>query len=364
MKIFDKYTLGALELSNRMVMAPMTRCRAVGNLPNDLMVEYYAQRASAGLIISEGTAPSINGMGYVRMPGIFTDAQVIGWRRVTDAVHERGGKIFMQLMHTGRVSHPLNMARGAVIMAPSAVPLEGQLYTDEAGLQNFPLAKEMSLEEIENTVKEYVHAAQNAIKAGFDGIELHGANGYLIEQFLNPGANKRTDIYGGSIENRCRFALDVAAEVSKAIGADRVGIRISPYGSYKGVTPVYDTVSETNAYLAQQLGKVGIIYMHIVDHSNSGTPHVPQEIKNKIARAFGGTMIASGGFDLVRANATLEKGEGDLVAFARSFLANPDLVFRFKHNIALNGFDKSTFYTPSERGYTDYSFARENVENQ
>ena len=364
MKIFEKYKLGALELSNRMVMAPMTRCRAVGNLPNDLMVEYYAQRASAGLIISEGTAPSINGLGYVRMPGIFTETQITGWRRVTDAVHARGGKIFMQLMHTGRVSHPSNMARGAVILAPSAVPLAGQLYTDEAGLQDFPLAKEMSLADIENTLEEYVHAAQNAIKAGFDGIELHGANGYLIEQFLNPGTNMRTDIYGGSIENRCRFALEVAERVSKAIGADRVGIRISPYGSYKGVIPVYDTVSETNAYLAQQLGKLGVVYMHIVDHSSNGTPHVPQEIKNKIARAFGGTMIASGGFDLAKANTTLEKGEGDLVAFARSFLANPDLVFRFKHNIALNGFDKSSFYTPTEKGYTDYSFARENAEKE
>lgn len=364
MKIFEKYTLGKVELSNRTVMAPMTRCRAVGNLPNDLMVEYYAQRAGAGLIISEGTAPSVNGLGYARMPGIFTDAQVTSWRRVTNAVHERGGKIFMQLMHTGRVSHPFNMARGAVILAPSAVPLEGQLYTDEAGLQNFPLAKEMSLGDIENTMKEYAHAAQNAIKAGFDGIELHGANGYLIEQFLNPGTNIRTDNYGGNIENRCRFALEVAAHVSKAIGADRVGIRISPYGSYKGVIPAYNTVGETNAYLAQQLGKLGVVYMHIVDHSSNGTPHVPQEIKNKIARAFGGTMIASGGYDLAKANAALEKGEGDLVAFARSFLANPDLVYRFKHNIALNIYDRTTFYTPTERGYTDYSFARENVEKE
>lgn len=361
MKIFEKYTLGGIELSNRTVMAPMTRCRAVGNLPNDLMVEYYAQRAGAGLIISEGTAPSVNGLGYARMPGIFTEAQIMGWRRVTSAVHERGGKIFMQLMHTGRVSHPLNMARGAVILAPSAVPLEGQLYTDEAGLQNFPLAKEMSLADIENTIEEYVHAAENAIKAGFDGIELHGANGYLIEQFLNPGANIRTDEYGGSVENRCRFGVEVAARVAQAIGGDRTGIRISPYGSYKGVIPVYDTIGETNTYLSQQLGKLGVVYMHIVDHSSNGTPDVPQEIKNKISRAFGGTMIASGGFDLVRANETLEKGEGDLVAFARSFLANPDLVFRFKHSIALNAFDKSTFYTPTEKGYTDYSFARENL---
>src|SRR5690554_1445728 len=349
MKIFEKYTLGGIELSNRIVMAPMTRCRAVGNLPNDLMVEYYAQRASAGLIISEGTAPSINGMGYVRMPGILSEAQVSGWNRASEAVHARGGKIFMQLMHTGRVSHPLNMARGAAILAPSAIPLEGQLYTDAASLQNFPLAKEMSEDDIENTLEEYVAAAKNAIRAGFDGVELHGANGYLIEQFLNPGTNRRTDRYGGNIQNRCRFALETAERVAKAIGAERVGIRISPYGSYKGVTPVYDTVSETNVYLAQQLGKIGIVYMHIVDHSSNGTPHVPQEIKNKIARAFGGTMIASGGFDLQKANATLDKGEGDLVAFARSFLANPDLVFRFKHGIELNEFDRTTFYTPSEK---------------
>src|SRR5690554_3695787 len=299
MKIFEKYTLGKIELNNRIVMAPMTRCRAVGNLPNDLMVEYYGQRASAGLIISEGTAPSINGLGYARMPGIFSDSQVSGWQRVTRAVRARGGKMFMQIMHTGRVSHPLNMARGSVILAPSAVPLEGQLYTDEAGLQNFPLAKEMSLEDIKNTLDEYEHAARNAIKAGFDGVELHGANGYLIEQFLNPGTNLRTDNYGGNIENKCRFALEVAERVSAAIGGDRVGIRISPYGSYKGVIPVYNTVSETNTYLAQQLGKIGVVYMHIVDHSSSGTPDVPQEIKNKIGRAFGGTMIASGGFDLL-----------------------------------------------------------------
>ena len=357
MKIFEEFQLGNITLKNRIVMAPMTRCRAVHNIPNELMAEYYAQRADAGLIISEGTAPSINGLGYARMPGIFTDEQIEGWKKVTEAVHNKGGKIFLQIMHTGRVSHPLNMAKGAEILAPSAIPLDGELYTDQEGLKSFPIAKVMTEKDIENTIAEYVLAAKNAITAGFDGVELHGANGYLIEQFINPGTNIRNDKYGGSIENRCRFALEVAEGVARQIGGHRTGMRISPYGSYKGVTPVYDTINETNTYLSQKLGKIGLVYMHIVDHSSTGTPDVPQEIKNKISRAFGGTMIDSGGLGFEKANESLERGFGDLVAFARIFLANPDLVYRFKNSLELNEPIKETFYTPGAKGYTDYAFA-------
>lgn len=360
--IFDAFTLGDLKLKNRMVMAPMTRCRAEGNTPNELMVRYYAQRATAGLIITEGTAPSKNGLGYARMPGIFTDEQIDGWRGVSEAVHQNGGKIFMQLMHTGRVSHPYNMLPGAEIVAPSAVPLSGQLYTERAGKQDFPLAREMSLSDIEQAIDEYAVAAKNAVAAGMDGVELHGANGYLLEQFLNPASNKRTDRYGGSVENRCRFVIEVTERVIDAIGGKRTGIRVSPFGTYKDMTADYDSVYETNVFLARELGKLGVVYMHIVDHSSDGFPEVPERIKDEIAAAFGGVMIASGGLDLEKAEAILESGKGDLVAFARAFLANPDLVYRFKNKLPLNKIDRKTFYTRGEKGYTDYPFADSKLE--
>ncbi len=232
MKLFSNYKLGNIELKNRTVMAPMTRSRAINNIPNDLMVEYYVQRSDAGLIVTEGVAPSANGLGYPRIPGIYNKSQLEGWKKVTKDVHEKGGKIFIQFMHTGRASHPDNMEEGTEVLAPSAIALSGEMWTDQNGMQPYPVPKEMTLQDIEQTENEYVQAAKNAIEAGFDGVELHGANGYLIDQFINTASNKRSDKYGGSSENRSRFAIEVAKKVVDAIGPERTAIRLSPYGAF------------------------------------------------------------------------------------------------------------------------------------
>jgi len=351
--LFSPVTLGRYELSNRIVMAPMTRSRAIGNIPNELMATYYRQRASAGLIITEGTTPSPNGLGYPRIPGIFSREQVEGWKGVTQAVHEEGGRIFVQLMHTGRVGHPHNLPEGAEVLAPSAVPLPGQMYTDQEGPLDHPLARAMTGDEVVATIEEYVVAAKNAIEAGFDGIELHGANGYLIEQFIHPHTNQRTDEWGGSIEKRARFALEVAEKTAEAIGKDRVGIRFSPYGAFNDM-PSYPEVDEMYTYLAKALNGIGILYIHTVDHSAMGAPEVPDGIKSAMREAFRGTLILSGGYDAARAEADLQAGKGDLVAFGKPFLANPDLVTRFKKGLPLNQPHFDTFYTPGAEGYTDY----------
>jgi N-ethylmaleimide reductase len=356
MKLFSKYNLGNLELRNRIVMAPMTRSRAINNIPNDLMVEYYQQRADSGLIITEGIAPSANGLGYARIPGLYSNDQIEGWKKVTDGVHKKGGKIIAQLMHTGRVSHKDNMEDGAEVIAPSAVALEGEMYTDANGMQAYPTPKEMTLIDIEQTQDEYVQAAKNAIKSGFDGIELHGANGYIIDQFINTATNKRNDTYGGSMENRSRFAIEVAQKVAKAIGRERTGIRLSPYGAFNGME-VFDKLEETYEYLAGELGKIKLLYIHIVDHSSMGAPEVKNSVKSKIKNAFGGTIIVSGGFDQEKAEKALQENKGDLTAFGRPFIANPDLVYRMENNITLNSPDFDTFYTPGEKGYTDYPTA-------
>jgi N-ethylmaleimide reductase len=332
----------------------MTRSRATGNIPNDLMAKYYSQRANAGLIITEGTSPSPNGLGYARIPGIFNSAQVAGWQKVTQAVHGQGGKIFVQLMHTGRISHPLNLPPQAAVLAPSAVRPAGKMYTDQQGLQDYPVPKEMTLAEIENTKKEYAAAAQNALASGFDGVELHGANGYLLEQFLSPLSNQRTDSYGGSLENRARFVLETAAAVSRAIGKEKTGIRLSPYGAGGDMHP-YPEIDATYQYLATQLNNLGLLYIHVVDHSALGAPEVPLQIKQEIRTRFKGTLILAGGYTAEKADADLKSGRADLIAFGRPFLANPDLVIRFKNNwpLAAN-LDMATFYTPGEKGYTDY----------
>ncbi|MBI9060917.1 MAG: alkene reductase [Marinilabiliaceae bacterium] len=359
MKLFSIFQMGPIELKNRLVMAPMTRCRANNdNTPNDLMTTYYQQRCEAGLIITEGTSPSPNGLGYARIPGLFNQQQVDGWKKVTDAVHEKGGKIFMQLMHTGRVSHPDNMPEGSEIIAPSAIAMTGEMYTDKNGMQVYPVPKAMTITDIEKTQQEYIYAAENAIEAGFDGVELHGANGYLIDQFINTASNIRVDAYGGSGKYRCRFAIEVATKVAAAIGRDRTGIRLSPYGAFNDME-VFPELEETYEYLASELGKLRLAYIHIVDHSSMGAPPVSDAVKSKIRDAFGGVIIASGGFDKELAETALENGVGDLVAFGRPFLANPDLVKRFQEDIALNAPDFDTFYTPGEKGYTDYPTVEE-----
>ncbi|VAW53633.1 NADH:flavin oxidoreductase/NADH oxidase [hydrothermal vent metagenome] len=355
MKIFEAYDLSGIKLKNRLVMSPMTRSRAVNNIPNDLMAKYYSQRAGAGLIITEGVAPSANGLGYPRIPGIYNQKQIQGWKKITDAVHEKGGKIFIQLMHTGRVSHPENMEENTTILAPSAIAAAGEMYTDSKGMQPLPVPKEITLKEIEQAQLEYVKAAENAITAGFDGVELHGANGYLIDQFINTGSNTRTDVYGGNMVNRCRFAIEVAQKVVNAIGENRTGIRLSPYGTYNDMA-LFDGMENTFEYLAEELAKLRLSYAHIVDHSSQGAPEVTDTVKRKIQKSFGGNIIASGGLDKEKAELILEQQKGDLVAFGQAFLANPDLVNKFKNNLPLNSPNYDFFFTPGEKGYTDYPF--------
>jgi N-ethylmaleimide reductase len=354
--LFDTYTLGTTTLRNRSVMAPMTRSRAVGNQPNELMATYYRQRASAGLIVTEGTTPSANGLGYPRIPGIYSDEQATRWRMVTDAVHAEGGAIFVQLMHTGRVGHPLNMPPGAALLAPSAVPLEGKMFTDQEGPLPHPLARAMTTEEVTATVDEYARAAKLADQAGFDGVELHGANGYLIEQFLSPHTNRRDDAWGGSVAKRLRFAVETARVAVKELGEGRVGMRLSPHGVFNGMVP-YPEIAETYLALVKELAEMGVAYVHLVDHSSMGAPPVPGELLAAIRESFPRTLILSGGYDLARANAALAEGRGELIAFGRPWLANPDLLERLRAGAPLNPPDFSTFYTPGEKGYTDYSRA-------
>lgn len=353
-KIFESTTLGKMKLKNHIVMAPLTRSRAIGNVPNDLMAEYYSQRAGAGLIITEGTSPGPNGVGYARIPGIFTVEQKNGWKKVTESVHQKGGHIFLQLMHTGRVSHPLNMAKGTKILSSSATRVPGKMWTDAEGEQEYPVSVEMTLEEIKSTVQEYADAAKLAVEAGFDGVELHAANGYLIDQFLNTAINKRTDQYGGSAANRMRFALEVAAATVQAIGGDRVGIRISPNGVFNG-TEVFPEAEQFYGQLAQKLSDLKLTYIHVVDHSSMGAPPVGAKLEKLLRTNFKGAYILSGGYDLARAEKDLAENKGDLVAFGRPFISNPDLVEKLKNGIPLREADASTFYTPGAKGYTDYA---------
>jgi N-ethylmaleimide reductase len=351
--LFAPASLGPLKLQNHLVMAPLTRSRALGNVPNALMAEYYAQRSSAGLIVTEGTSPSPNGLGYARIPGIFSAAQVEGWRRVTETVHAGGAKMFLQLMHCGRITHPLNLPAGARTLAPSAVAAAGEMWTDAEGMKPHPVPAAMTAEDIQATIAEFAQGARNAIAAGFDGVELHSANGYLLEQFLRPNSNLRTDGYGGPIGNRARFVLEVAEAVSAAVGRDRTGIRLSPFGVFNDM-PVYDAMEADYTHLARELDKRGLAYVHLVDHSPMGAPAVPASVKAMFRATFKRTLILSGGYDAARAEADLAAGRCDLVAFGRPFLANPDLVARFKAGAALNAPDPATFYTPGPKGYVDY----------
>ena len=355
-KLFTPFQLGTTALMNRIVMAPMTRCRAIGNIPNDLMVEYYEQRSGAGLIITEGTSPSRKGLGYARIPGIFNTKQTEGWKKVTTAVHLNGGKIFIQLMHCGRISHPLNMPEGSEIIAPSAIKAAGQMWTDAKQLQDFIVPKEMTNKDILQTENEFVAAAKHAIEAGFDGVELHGANGYLLEEFLSPVSNIREDEYGGSIENRCRFVIEVATAVAAAIGKENTGIRLSPYGVASDM-PHYPGIDATYNYLSKKLNTLGIAYIHLVDHSAMGAPVVPIEIKKTIRDNFKQTIILSGGYNQESAEADIESGLADLVAFGRPFINNPDLVERMVNDWPLSqDLKMDLFYSADEKGYTDYPF--------
>jgi N-ethylmaleimide reductase len=340
--------VGPYTLRNRMVMAPMTRSRAVaGNVPSDLAVTYYAQRASAGLIVTEGTQVSPQGVGYPGTPGIHAEDQIAGWRRVTDAVHERGGRIFAQLWHVGRISHPLHQPDGALPVAPSAIAAEGQTYTSE-GPKAFGVPRALELDEIPGVVEQFAHGARSALASGFDGVEIHGANGYLVDQFLRDGTNHRTDAYGGPIENRARFLLEVTEVVAGVWGADRVGVRLSPTGAFNTMSD--SDPAATFGFAARALDRFGLAYLHVVEPVGSPAPLVAPLLR----AAFRGPFILNGGYNLETGNAALAAGEADLISFGVLFLSNPDLPERFAEGATLNPVDQGTFYQGGEKGYIDY----------
>ena len=354
--IHSPYILGRIELKCRAVMSPLTRSRAVDSVPGELQATYYGQRAAdAGLIITEGTSPSPNGLGYPRIPGLFNDAQVRGWRLTTEAVHARGGRIFVQLMHTGRVTHQGNLPKGGRVLAPSAIELPDQMmFVDALGAPApLTLSIEMTEADIEHAIEEYVTSSKLAIDAGFDGVELHGANGYLIEQFLNATSNLRKDAWGGTAEKRQRFGFEIAKRVAAAIGGDRLGIRLSPYGTNAGMKADPE-VETTYPQFAGRMREAGLVYVHVTDHSAMGAPPVSDTVKAAIRKQFGGTIILAGGYDLAKAEADLEAKKCELVAFGRGYLANPDYLARATAGKPMNPPDFSTFYTPGAKGYTDY----------
>jgi N-ethylmaleimide reductase len=352
--LFDKFSARSLQLANRMVMAPLTRNRATPeHTPNALMATYYGQRATAGLIITEGTSPSPNGLGYPRIPGLYDEAQADAWKASTTAVHAQDGKIFVQFMHCGRVAHVANLPAGAEVLGPTTAVCPGEMHTDTLGMQPHSPPRAITDDDIAHAIDEHVAAAKLAVDAGFDGVELHGANGYLIEQFLNPRVNLRSDGYGGSMERRNRLALEIARATVAAIGRDRVGIRLSPYGVFNG-TGEFPEVQAQYLTLAHSLSALGLLYVHLVDHSSMGAPPVPADFKLKLRAAFDGQFILSGGFDHASAEQALLDKRGDLIAFGRPFLANPDLVARMRQDAPLNAPDAATFYVPGAKGYTDY----------
>jgi N-ethylmaleimide reductase len=347
--LFAPYTLGRIELANRLVMAPMTRNRAGSDgVPTDSMATYYGQRAGAGLIVTEGTQPSAAGQGYPNTPGIHTTEQAAAWRRVTDAVHERGGRIFLQLMHAGRISHPSLQPDGALPVAPSAVRPAGQVFTPE-GLQDFVEPRALETDEIQDVVREFADAARLAVnEAGFDGVEVHGANGYLLHQFLAEGTNQRTDRYGGSAENRARFLIEATTAVAEAVGADRVGVRVSPANSFNDI--IEHETEEVYAAAVAGLEPLGLAYLHVVE----GPPTVTEKIRSNWSK----TLIVNPAFSLETTTenlqALLADGRTDLVAVGRAFLANPDLVRRLESGAELNASDESSFYGGTDAGYIDY----------
>lgn len=345
--LFSSYKLGNIELKNRVVMAPMTRSRAIGNTPNGLVAEYYRQRAGAGLIITEGVSPSPDGLGYSRIPGLFNQQQATDWKLTTDAVHAEGGKIFMQMMHTGRVGHQANLPVGAKIVGASAIALAGEMWTDTNGMQPHPAPEEITTEDVKDIIAEYVHSAKLAIEAGFDGVEIHGANGYLPMQFLNPASNQRTDKYGGSLENRNRFVLELAAAMADAIGKDKLGIRLSPFNPYNGMQPDPQE-AEQYRMLVKGLKETGLLYLHFLTFA------MPAELVDELHTLFGGTFILNGGYTADRAEGDLQAGRAELISFGSSYIANPDLVERMQQGAELAVPDQNTFYTADEKGYTDY----------
>lgn len=353
-QLFQPTHIGDIAIANRIVMAPLTRSRADeanGDTPGSAMnVDYYRQRSGAGLIISEGTQVSPLGKGYMATPGIYSDAQVEGWKPITQAVHDAGSKIIAQIWHVGRITHP-DLTGGAQPVAPSAIQPKVVAYTPN-GKVDVPVPHALTAAEVKDVVQQFRQAAANAMRAGFDGVEIHGANGYLVDQFIRDGANQRTDGYGGSIENRCRFALEVVDACVAEIGAGRVGIRLSP------LTPFND-LADSNpqavfGYLIEALNQRGIAFIHFIEGATGGPRDLPGFDYVAARQAFKGTYIANNGYDRQMAIDAIESGKADAIAFGRMFISNPDLVERLKLNAALNEPNPSTFYTPGPVGYTDY----------
>lgn len=349
--LFSPVKLGSIAMSNRMVMAPLTRNRSsMEGVPQDINVTYYEQRATAGLIITEATPISAMGHGYPLLPGIYTDAQVDGWKKVTDAVHAKGGKIVIQLWHVGRISHP-TLLNGATPVAPSPVKPEGKAFTFN-GLVDYVEPRALDASELPGIVADYVQASKNAIKAGFDGVEIHSANGYLLDQFLRDGSNKRSDIYGGSIENRARFLMEVTKAVVDATGSDKVGLRLSP------VNPFND-MKDSNPqavfnYVTEQLNQFNLAYLHVVEggiHGGGVADAFDFDAMRKLCKS---PYMANLSYDKVRGNAAIASGHADAVAYGVPFIANPDLVERFRQDAPLNEADSKSFYGGTEKGYTDY----------
>lgn len=364
--LFEPFTLGRRRLANRIAMAPLTRSRArPGNVPSELAIAYYAQRADAGLIVTEGTAISPTAIGYLDVPGLWNAAQVAAWRPVTSAVHERGGTIFTQLWHVGRVSHVSTQpGRAAPVSATARIAADSQAFglreDGTAALVGVSSPRALATEEVAGVIADYARAARHAEEAGFDGVELHGANGYLIEQFLNPRVNDRTDAYcGDTLEGRTRFLLDTLDAVIAQIGADRVGVRLSPYGQLHDM-PLYSELEETYLHLASEFARRGIAYLHIMDQSTRGADAMPADFLAKLRANYTGALILAGGMTAERAEQLIGSGLIDIAAFGEPFIANPDLVDRLRHGWPIVKSDRAIHYGGGARGYTDFpTFAAE-----
>ena len=345
--LFTPLRLGALTLPSRVVLAPMTRVRAdADGRVRPMTADYYAQRATGGLLITEATQVLPNGKGGPGTPGIHSPEQVAAWRRVTGAVHARGGRIFAQLWHTGRAAHPSFLGEGDEVVGASPIAIEGEVWTP-AGRVPYATPRPLSTDEIAQYVEAYARAARNAVAAGFDGVEVHGANGYLLDQFLRSGSNHRTDAYGGPVENRARFLVEVVRAVADAVGAERTGVRVSPYNSFQSMHD--DDPPATFGHVARALAPLGLAYLHVSEGSDEARALTPA-----LKRAFGGPVVVAGGYDRDKAEAVLAAGTADLVAFGVPYLANPDLPERLRLGVPLNAPDPKTFYGGDERGYLDY----------
>ena len=350
--LFTPFKVGGLPLPNRLVMAPLTRGRAEADgTPNALMAEYYRQRASAGLIITEATAISPQGFGWVGAPRIYSASHVRGWQKVTEAVHSAGGRIFLQLWHMGRVSHP-DFLGGQLPVAPSPIAAAGDSHT-ATGHQPYVTPRALEVKEIPGIIRDYAYATRQAREAGFDGVELHAANGYLIDQFLRDGSNQRTDAYGGSVPNRVRFLVEIAEAAAAAWAPEKVGVRLSPTNAYNDMRDSDPLATFT--YAAEQLSRFGLAYLHVLEGLPGHWSHVPgKQVSPSMRSAFKGPFIANAGYDAAKASASIQEGRTDLVAFGVPFLANPDLPQRIRQAVALNAPDMATFYTGGAKGYTDY----------